>query len=113
VPEIALTPQLVSRFRSRFGDGIVLLHSQLSQGERYDGWRRIRNGLVKIAIGARSAIFAPSPRSMALSLREYFINLTLSLNRVKVIPYLSFNMPRVHGIVRARRSFTHLGRQIM
>ncbi len=62
VPEISLTPQLVNRFRARFGDTIVLLHSRLSPGERYDGWRRIRKGMVKIVIGARSAIFAPFSR---------------------------------------------------
>jgi primosomal protein N' (replication factor Y) len=59
VPEIALTPQLVRRFRARFGGGIAILHSRLSDGERYDEWRRIRRGLVRIVIGARSAIFAP------------------------------------------------------
>lgn len=59
VPEISLTPQLVSRFRARFGDRIAVLHSGLSEGERYDEWRRIKGGEVKIAIGARSAIFAP------------------------------------------------------
>ena len=59
VPEISLTPQLVSRFKSRFGNNIALLHSGLSEGERYDEWRRIKKGEVKIAIGVRSAIFAP------------------------------------------------------
>jgi len=59
VPEISLTPQLVNRFRARFGDAIVLLHSRLSTGERYDGWRRIQKGKVKLAIGTRSAIYAP------------------------------------------------------
>ena len=59
VPEISLTPQIVNRFRARFGDSIVLLHSRLSPGERFDGWRRIRQGKVGIAIGARSAVFAP------------------------------------------------------
>lgn len=59
VPEISLTPQLVSRFRARFGDGIAILHSGLSDGERYDEWRRIRRGEIRIVIGARSAIFAP------------------------------------------------------
>ncbi len=59
VPEISLTPQLISRFRARFGDGIAVLHSGLSEGERYDEWRRIKRGEVKITIGARSAIFAP------------------------------------------------------
>jgi primosomal protein N' (replication factor Y) len=59
VPEIALTPQLVERFRSRFTCGIAVLHSALSNGERYDEWRRIRRGEAIIVIGARSAIFAP------------------------------------------------------
>ncbi len=59
VPEISLTPQLVRRFRARFGACIAILHSALSDGERYDEWRRIRRGQVRIVIGARSAIFAP------------------------------------------------------
>lgn len=62
VPEISLTPQLVQRFRARFCDGIAVLHSALSDGERYDEWRRIRRGEVRIVIGARSAIFAPLER---------------------------------------------------
>lgn len=59
VPEISLTPQMVDRFKSRFGDLVAVLHSGLSGGERYDEWRKIRLGKVKVAIGARSAIFAP------------------------------------------------------
>ncbi len=59
VPEISLTPQLVQRFRARFGNGIAVLHSALSDGERFDEWRRIRRQEVRIVIGARSAIFAP------------------------------------------------------
>jgi primosomal protein N' (replication factor Y) len=59
VPEIALTPQTVDRFRSRFGDCVAVLHSSLSDGERHDEWHRIRNGEAQIAIGARSALFAP------------------------------------------------------
>ncbi|WCK53039.1 primosomal protein N' [Aneurinibacillus sp. Ricciae_BoGa-3] len=59
VPEISLTPQMVNRFKGRFGDQVAVMHSRLSQGERYDEWRRIRRGEVKIAIGARSAVFAP------------------------------------------------------
>jgi primosomal protein N' (replication factor Y) len=62
VPEIALTPQTVSRFRARFGDSVAVLHSRLSSGERYDGWRQIKAGLLNIVVGARSAIFAPVPR---------------------------------------------------
>ncbi|NWG03654.1 MAG: primosomal protein N' [Syntrophaceae bacterium] len=59
VPEISLTPQLLSRFKDRFGENLAPLHSGLGRGERYDQWRRIWKGEVKIAIGARSAIFAP------------------------------------------------------
>ncbi len=62
VPEISLTPQLVVRFRRRFTCGIAVLHSGLSDGERYDEWRRIRRNEVAIVIGARSAIFAPLHR---------------------------------------------------
>jgi len=59
VPEIALTTQLVAYFRSRIESPMAVLHSGLSSGERCDEWRRIKRGLVKLAIGARSAIFAP------------------------------------------------------
>ena len=59
VPEISLTPQLMRTFKGRFHKNIALLHSGLSDGERFDEWRRIRNGEAKIVIGARSAIFAP------------------------------------------------------
>lgn len=59
VPEISLTPQMVSRFRSRFGDTVAVIHSQLSVGERYDEWARIRRGEARVVIGARSAVFAP------------------------------------------------------
>jgi primosomal protein N' (replication factor Y) len=59
VPEIALTPQLVARFRSRFGDDLAVLHSALSPRERYTMWQRLRRGNVDVAIGARSALFAP------------------------------------------------------
>jgi primosomal protein N' (replication factor Y) len=62
VPEIALTPQMVERFKRRFGDEVAVLHSRLSPGERYDEWRRIRRGEVGIAVGARSAVFAPFER---------------------------------------------------
>ena len=62
VPEIALTPQTVGRFQARFGDTVALLHSALGEGERYDEWRRLRSGEARIAIGPRSAVFAPVPR---------------------------------------------------
>ncbi|MDE6200968.1 MAG: primosomal protein N' [Clostridiales bacterium] len=59
VPEISLTPQVMRIFRSRFGDGVALLHSGLSDGERFDEWRRLLTGGARVAVGARSAIFAP------------------------------------------------------
>ncbi|MFC4775493.1 primosomal protein N' [Paenibacillus sp. GCM10023252] len=62
VPEISLTPQMVERFKGRFGDAVAVLHSRLSSGERYDEWRKIRSRQVQVAIGARSAIFAPFER---------------------------------------------------
>jgi primosomal protein N' (replication factor Y) len=59
VPEIALTPQTVDRFRSRFGDIVGVYHSKLSLGQKYDLWRKIKQGRVSIVIGARSAVFSP------------------------------------------------------
>ena len=59
VPEISLTPQTVARFRARFSDKVAIIHSGLSLGERYDQWKKIRNGDADIVVGARSAVFAP------------------------------------------------------
>jgi primosomal protein N' (replication factor Y) len=59
VPEISLTPQMVERFKGRFGDAVAVMHSRLSQGERYDEWRKIGLKRVSVVIGARSAVFAP------------------------------------------------------
>ncbi|PIE18816.1 MAG: primosomal protein N' [Proteobacteria bacterium] len=59
VPEIALTPQLAARFRARFGREVAVLHSGLSESARHDQWRRLRDGELRIVVGARSAIFAP------------------------------------------------------
>lgn len=59
VPEISLTPMMVEVFRERFGDQVAILHSRLSQGEKYDEYRRIKRQEVKIVVGARSAVFAP------------------------------------------------------
>jgi len=61
VPEIALTPQLVARFRARFGEGIAVLHSGLKDRQRHEAWRGLRAGRLRLAIGARSALFAPVP----------------------------------------------------
>ena len=70
VPEIGLTPQLTDRFRARFGDKIRIYHSKLSDGERYDTWRQMLQGTPQIAIGTRSAIFAPLPRLGLIILDE-------------------------------------------
>jgi len=70
VPEIALTPQLVARFRARFGEGIAVLHSGLGDRERNAAWRALRRGELRLAIGARSALFAPVPRLSVLIVDE-------------------------------------------
>lgn len=59
VPEIALTPQTVARFRGRFGDAVAVMHSRMSAGERYDQWDFIRSGGARVVVGARSALFTP------------------------------------------------------
>jgi primosomal protein N' (replication factor Y) len=59
VPEISLTPQITSRFYHRFGDEVIVLHSKISPGERYDAWMKALHGQARIVIGARSALFAP------------------------------------------------------
>ena len=59
VPEISLTPQTVTRFKRRFGDKVAVLHSGLSQGEKYDEWRKIERKEAQVVVGARSAVFAP------------------------------------------------------
>ena len=70
VPEIALTPQTVSRFRAVFGDMVAVLHSALSDGERYDAWLALSRGDKRIAVGARSAIFAPVTKLGAIIVDE-------------------------------------------
>ena len=59
VPEISLTPQMIERFKGRFGNSVAVFHSKLSQGERFDEWHRVSEGKVKLVVGARSAIFLP------------------------------------------------------
>lgn len=70
VPEVALTYQTVSRFKRRFGDGVAILHSYLSAGERFDEWLRIKRGEANVVIGARSAIFAPLPNLQLVVIDE-------------------------------------------
>ena len=95
VPEIALTPQTVRRFRGVFGEDIAVLHSGLSDGERADAWRRIRRGACRVVVGARSAIFAPV---QALGL--------LVLDEEHEASYKNGESPRYHArevaFVRAR-----------
>ena len=97
VPEISLTPQMVSRFQNRFGDKIAAIHSGLSDGEKYDEWRRIYRGEASIVIGARSAIFAP------------FTNIGLIvLDEEHSDTYKQDNNPRYDAIdIAIKRAKTH------
>ena len=61
VPEIALTPQMMAKFTAYFGENVAMLHSGLQLTERYDQWKRIRRGDVRVVLGTRSAVFAPLP----------------------------------------------------
>ena len=70
VPEISLTPSMLRQLRERFGDTVALLHSGLSIGERYDEWLRLKNGEAQIAVGARSAVFAPLQNIGAIIIDE-------------------------------------------
>ena len=89
VPEISLTPQTVRRFKARFAamqEQVAVLHSNLSQGERFDEWHRIRKGVARIVIGARSAVFAPLPDLGLILVDEEHEN-----------TYKQENVPRYHG----------------
>ena len=70
VPEISLTPQVTDRFISRFGDKVAILHSGLSDGEKYDEWRKVERGEAQVVVGARSAIFAPLKNIGAIIIDE-------------------------------------------
>lgn len=71
VPEIALTPQTIQRFQSRFPGRVGVIHSRLSAGERYDTWQRARAGLLQVIVGPRSALFAPLPNIGLLVVDEF------------------------------------------
>ena len=89
VPEISLTPQTVRRFKARFAhmqEQVAVLHSNLSQGERFDEWHRIRKGTARIVIGARSAVFAPLPNLGLILVDEEHEN-----------TYKQESVPRYHG----------------
>ena len=70
VPEISLTPQMQARFQGRFGAGVVMLHSKLTDRQRYDHWQAIRRGDVNVVVGARSAVFAPFAKLGAIFIDE-------------------------------------------
>jgi len=74
VPEISLTPQMVRQFKLKFGDLVAVLHSSLSEGEKYDEYRKIKSGKVKIVVGARSAVFAPFKNIGAIIIDEEHTN---------------------------------------
>lgn len=94
VPEISLTPQTVNRFVSRFGDYVAVIHSGLSYGERFDEWKKIRDGRVSVVVGARSAVFAPFDNVGVIILDEEHEN-----------SYKSDSSPRYHALdVAAKRA---------
>ena len=86
VPEIALTPQLLSIFTSHFGDEVAVLHSSLRAGERYDEWKRVRTGRARVVLGTRSAVFAPL-QNLGL----------IVLDEEQEHSYKSENVPRYHA----------------
>lgn len=97
LPEISLTPQIVERFKERFGAKIAILHSGLSDGEKYDEWRKIRNEEVEIVIGARSAIFAPLKKIGVIIIDEEHSS-----------TYKEQNNPHYHAIdIAIKRSVYH------
>ncbi|KZE38206.1 primosomal protein N' [Bhargavaea cecembensis] len=97
VPEISLTPQITSRFKRRFGPLVAVMHSGLSAGEKYDEWRKVQRGEVKVVVGARSAVFAP------------FRNLgVIILDEEHESSYKQEDSPRYHARdVAIRRSLEH------
>ena len=98
VPEISLTPQIVNRVRRRFGSQVAVLHSGLSNGERYDEWRRINNGDARVVVGARSAVFAPLENIGVIILDEEHET-----------SYKQDDMPRYHAreVAKWRSRFHH------
>lgn len=98
VPEIALTPQLLSLFSAQFGDKIALLHSMLPAGERYDEWKRVRSGRASVVVGTRSAIFAPLQQLGLIILDEE-----------QESSYKSESTPRYHARDIAKYRAAHTG----
>ncbi len=124
VPEIALTPQTIRRFLSRFPGKVGLLHSNLSDGERYDTWRRLRAGMLKVVIGARSALFAPLPDPGLIIVDEfhddsyyqndpqpYYHAVTTAIHYGKInrgVVLLGSATPSIELLHRAQRNHWHI-----
>jgi len=98
VPEIALTPQTVSIFASYFGDSVAVLHSALGTGERFDEWKRIKSGAVRVVVGTRSAVFAP--------LTDIGL---IVIDEEQEHTYKSENNPRYHARDIAKHRVTRAG----
>ncbi len=100
VPEISLTPQVMQNFVARFGDNVAILHSGLSQGERFDEWQRIKQGKAKIVVGARSAVFAPLKNIGIIIIDEEHDS-----------SYYSENNPRyfTHEVAKFRANYNNCG----
>lgn len=98
VPEISLTPQIMSNFKARFGDFVAMLHSGLSAGERFDEWKRIFSGQARIVVGARSAVFAPIENLGVIIIDEEHEQ-----------SYISESNPRyfTHDIAAFRAAYNH------
>ena len=98
VPEISLTPQMMQRFTSRFGETVAVLHSGLSEGERFDEWDKIFNGTARVVLGARSAIFAPIENLGAIIIDEEHDG-----------SYVSVTNPRfnTHDVAEFRARYNH------
>ena len=104
VPEISLTPQMSARFKNAFGDTVAILHSSLKPGERFDEWNRLKNGEAKIAIGARSCIFAPIENLGVIIIDEehdgsYYAESNPRFHTHEVARYLAYlnNCPLILG----------------
>ena len=97
VPEISLTPQMIGRFRARFGDKVAVLHSGLSDGERYDEWLRLLKGDAVIAIGARSAVFAPLVKVGIIIIDEEHDGSYISENNPRYVTSEVAEMRRVYN----------------
>ncbi len=104
VPEISLTPQMSARFKNAFGDTVAILHSSLKPGERFDEWNRLKNGEAKIAIGARSCIFAPIENLGVIVIDEehdgsYYAESNPRFHTHEVARYLAYlnNCPLILG----------------